>query len=532
METLPIVRKEEFQYIPQYSLNEFVLPVVVGIFVFAIGSVPYIYGYSIANEERVFTGLVGKGTAGTNGYLMFLRQTIEGEKWHRNQCTPEKINKPYINIEWWILGRIARVLNLSPIQFFHLDRFFAVLLFALSLYFLLVATLSSVLQRIFCFFLIVFGSGFGWVLWMLNHYLDINLPLSWDVEGTQIFGYLVNKPHFIRGFGLAILMYSMLIRGFQTGKPGYFLVGGIVALLHSFMRPFLIPESYAVCFLFPLFYCWRLRNWESKWFVLSSLPAIISLPGVLYYVWLTITDPLGMKGWSEYHQFLGKPGFLIEYVFGVGWTFLLLIPFFFYIVKRCVEKVSYLIIFTWLMIAWLVCNLYPYWKVGQESGLYAFLVVPPILTVIGPYKWLLDMLNSLRWRGVDFLKTRGLILLASILILGSLPSSAYVYTNMFTSLKYGHPLWTYYMSRGTFNALNWLKAKASRDAVVIASFRTSQFIFANTNCKSVTGHFMLTREFVKKDEEVKRFYVEADNIDFQRYLIRKYNIEYILARTV
>lgn len=522
---------KNFTYCPPISKQEFLFPLILGIVVCIIGTFPYLYGKYLEPEKGVFMGMVGRGTAGSFGYIMFQRQAWEGKWWLTNQCTPNSPSNLYFNVEWWLLGSIARLLNISVIEFFHVDRCFSVFIFLFALYYFLALIFDSIYQRRFVLLLITVGSGLGWLVWLLNRYLHLSLPLSWDMEGVQIFSYLVCKPHFIRSFTLAILMYAFLIRGIQTGKTKHFVFCGIMALLHSLMRPYLIPESYIMFALIPILFCVIQKKFEWRWFYLCVIPAVIHAPAILYYLWMSITDALGMSGWSENYQFMGKPGFLIEYILGIGWTWLICMVFFTYLLRKCQERISFLVIFAWLMVAWGICNLYPYWKAGQESGLYAFMIVPPILIVIGPYQWINDYIAQrtptknkiLRFVSILFSQK---LLLATLIILISIPTTIFVYYSMFRNLKYGHPQWAYFLSVDENSALEYLKGNGKEEDVVMASPKTSQFIFAFTPCRTITGHYMLSKDYAPKTEDVYRFYTSGDLYTMEE-IIRKYKVKYI-----
>lgn len=524
---------KNFTYCPPISKKEFWFPLVLGIIICIVGSFPYIYGKSLENEKGIFMGMVGRGTAGSFGYIMFQRQAWEGKWWFTNQCTPDSPNNSYFNIEWWLLGSLARIASLSVLEFFHVDRCFSIFLFLFSIYYFLALILDTIPQRRFVLLLITTGSGLGWLLRCLNSMFYLSLPLSWDMEGIQILSYLICKPHFIRSITLAVLMYTFLIRGFQTGKVIFFILCGIMALLHSLMRPYLIPESYIMFILIPLLFCIMKKKLEWKWFRLCAIPAIIHFPAILYYFWVSLSDALGMSGWAENHQFMGKPGFLIEYILGIGWTWLVCMIFFIYLVRKCQERISFLVILMWILVAWGICNLYPYWKPGQESGLYAFIIAPPILTIIGPYQWISNYFtqnNAIRNKIFHFLLFlfSQKLLLATLIILISIPTTAFVYYSMFRDLKYGHPQWSYFLSRDAHYALEYLIKNGKENDVVIASPKTSPFIFALTPCRTVTGHFMLTKDYVKKTEDVVRFFKHTQ-LPVQEEILQKYRVRYIFV---
>ncbi|MCX8065763.1 MAG: hypothetical protein N3G21_11440 [Candidatus Hydrogenedentes bacterium] len=519
-------QKDEFHIAPVYSSKEYFLPILVGVLVIIIGSFPYIYGYYIAGNEKVFMGMVGRGTHASFGYIMFQRQALEGKTFLRNQCTPEPLGSRYFNPEWWIMGRLASWCNISLIQLHHIDRILSVLLFVITVYYLLSVTLETFSQRAFVFLLIVFGSGFGWVIWTFNYFFKTGYPISWDIQGVQVFGYLINKPHFIRAFVFATLMYAWLIRGFQSSYLIYFLLSGFAGFVHIIIRPYYIPETFILYLILPPIHFWVTKKTDKRILLYSIIAIALHIPAFAYYAWFAIDDPLGMRGWSVKDHFLGKPGMLIEYVMGIGWTFLLCIFFIHYIVRQCKKRLTILMIFVWALVSWGVCNLYPYWKLGHEGGLNVFWVAMPILTIFGPWTWLKEFISKTEKLQILF-SNKVLFVGGLLLILLSTPSSIYVYANMFTSLRNGHPLWTYYATKDLYDSFQWLNENTEEDSVVLATQRTSQLVFAWTHCKTVTGSFILTINFGQKDAEVNRFYTESDCESFSKNLLEKYRVKYV-----
>lgn len=517
----------KFHQIPSYRYKEYWFPVLNALLICILGSFPYLYGYYIAGEDKVFMGMVGRGTHASFGYLMFQRQAMEGNFGLRNQCTPEKLPSSYFNIEWWLMGRLAYWSGLSLIQIHHLDRIFSVFLLLIIGYYFLCVVLETLPLRIFTFLLIIYGSGMGWMIWVINRILNTAYPYTWDIQGVQVFGYLINKPHFIRAFAVATLMYAYLIRGYQTRKFKYFLLSGIAGLIHLVIRPHYGLETLIIYFFLPIIYFYITEKYDYNLYLYSFVAGIIHFPAFVYYGWFALEDPLGMRGWSIKADYLGKPGFLIEYAIGIGWTFILVLLLIPYILKRAKENLNYFMTFAWLFITWFICNLYPYWKLGQEAGFHVFYVGSPVLAITTVSDWIKEKLSVKekffglrnRWPHVG---------LCTLLMFFSLPTTVYVYANMFTSLKNGHPVWAYTLSKDAYDALLWLNENAQKDAIVLATDKTSQFIFAFTNCRTVTGNFTLTINFFQKDTEVRRFFSEIDCESFQRRLIEKYKVDFVI----
>ncbi len=59
-----------------------------------------------------------------------------------------------------------------------------------------------------------------------------------------------------------------------------------------------------------------------------------------------------------------------------------------------------------------------------------------------------------------------------------------------------------------------------------SDFSPSANVLLNiVNCKTVTGHFMLTKNYVQKNGDVIRFYSETSNKELQREILRRYNVD-------
>ncbi len=505
----------------EHRLREYVFPSVLGLVIIAVGSLPYLYGYATAPPGQRFMGFVGRGTPGANGYLMLARQARDGAHLMENKVTPEPLPRTYFNLEWWLFGKASRWTGLSLMAVFHVGRALTVLGFCLAVYYLAALCLGSVFERRLAVLLICLGSGFGWILWCANHGLGLWLIPSRDLNGVSVPGYLINKPHFIRAGIFAALKYAFLLAGARSGKRRYFVLSGLSALAHSSIRPYHIPETYLVYALFPVLLNWREGRWSWGRFKNYALAGAVHLPAVAFFGYLAVAQTLGMSGWER------KPGFLIEYVLWLGWPFLLFcvaLPW--YLRVREAHDAT-LLLTLWIVLAWLICNAYPYWGAGQEAAFYSFHIVPPILAVAGPLRWAREWLEKRRGHPL-VLPPLGSAAVAAVLVVVSMPSTALVYAEMSSRLHTGHREWTYHLSEDTYQALCWLEEHGEPNTVVLASHDTSQFVPRIARNKVVTGHDMLTANYRQKNEWVRRFYGEANDGAFKRDLVARYAIRYVV----
>lgn len=505
---------------PRARLGEYLFPGLLALFCVLAGTMPYLYAYWTAPAGEVFMGFVGRGTPGANGYFMLARQAQEGYHLMENLATPEPLPRNYFNFEWWLTGKASAWTGLSPEAVFHVDRILSVFGFALAAYYLASLSIASVFWRRIAVSIICLGSGFGWLIVLANG-LGLDLEISRDLKGVQVFGYLVNKPHFIRAGIFAMLTYGFVVEGLRRKQLRWFLLSGFAALCHSSIRPYHIIELHVIYAAIPIMLAWRDQDWRLRRFLPFVAAGAVHAPAVAYYMLYMYLGSLGMSGWKR------VPGFLLEYVLWLSWPFLVLvatIPFF---LRLRGQRIDVLMLSTWIVTAWLICNLYPYWGAGQEAAFYAFHIVPAILVLAGPMLWVANWLHGFpaiaaRWKASYRLPV------ALALVALSLPSSAYVYRDMFTSLHRDHPHWTFYLPESVYDALHWIEAELPSNNVILASHDTSQFIPRFSHNKVVTGHDMLTANYDEKNWIVARFYGQAGDLDFKWQTVRRFNVGYVV----
>ncbi|MCC6143758.1 MAG: hypothetical protein IT368_08115, partial [Candidatus Hydrogenedentes bacterium] len=187
--------------------REFLFPFLLALAFIAVGSLPYWYGYATAHDDEVFMGFVGRGTPGAQGYLMLAQQVMGDRQLMENKMTNEPLPRTYVNVEFWLYGKFAKYTGLGLMGTFHAWRALTAIAYLCIIYFLAALGLPTVFLRRTALLLIALGSGLGWIIWCINVMTPLDLPLPLDLNGVAISGYLMNKPHFIRGGLFAALQY-------------------------------------------------------------------------------------------------------------------------------------------------------------------------------------------------------------------------------------------------------------------------------------------------------------------------------------
>ena len=518
---------------------------MLSLFFVVIGSLPYLYGYWVASPESVFMGLVGKGAANGQGYLMFARQVQDGHHLLQNRLTPEPLPQSYFSLEWWIFGQFARWTGLSLMATFHVGRAVGVFMFVFGAYYLAAQCLATRFQRRLSLALIVFSAGLGWLPYLASYALDtiypnaVSLPVQWvgglpfpstvfplarDLAGINIFGYLTNNPHFIRSGALAILKYAFLIKGERTGQTRYFALCGVFAFCEAHFRPYAMPETYLVLAIFGLLCAMKEGRLSRQRVFNYGLAGALLAPAVLYYAWIMFGNVLGVSGWERPSQFLGG------YFAWFGIPMILAFLGFLGIAHYRRMRMPSILLMIWILVALMISQAYPLINYGDESAFYTFAVAPHILIVAGILRQMARSIRRSRiasWLHFDLrsrrTKQRAAIALVAICSI----SSPIVYARMFTLLQSLSP--PFYLPVDLVQSFEWLDRNAGTGDVILANPEISPFIVRCTDGRACTGHDMITTDFEHKNAMVHRFFATAGDDEFKRGMIDTFRVKYILV---
>lgn len=401
--------------------QNYTLVVILAVIFIAVSSLPYIYAHIRFCPGWDFMGLIGRDLHGGNMYFMYARQSKDGFNLFQNQLTPELLPRTFFDLEWWLFGRFARWFGLSLIVVFHIDRVLTVLFFFVAAFFLIAQCLPGRRERIFALILMIFGAGLGWLPWSAAKLMGEPPPFLRDIDGVTIFGYLINKPHFIRVAGLIALSYAFLLVGNRTKQMRYYVYSGLCAFCHASIRPYGIPEFYGVCAVMPVLLSFKKGEWSFSTFLPYGVAAAVPLPMVAYYAYLWYAAPLGVL------EIELRPLYFIDYFFWAGVALVVIFFRFESFVHLSQKSVPTLLLTLWFLTAFLIAQSYPYYKSGEE-GFFAMVLVPAILATSGPL------------RKLALSKRRTLVI--AFLFFCSI-SSVIVYGKMFTQLKGCPPPTTY-----------------------------------------------------------------------------------------
>jgi len=144
------------------------LPLLTGLALAAVTTLPYLYGYLAQPHGQVFMGFFYLGDD-ANTYLAKMRQGWEGAWSWTNRYTTESSPSAYLFMFWIVLGHIAAVTHLPLIAVFQLARVGAAFALMGAGWFCIGHFIADHTARRFAFFFFAFGLGMGYVIQALGH---------------------------------------------------------------------------------------------------------------------------------------------------------------------------------------------------------------------------------------------------------------------------------------------------------------------------------------------------------------------------
>jgi hypothetical protein len=493
---------------------------------FCLSCGPYLYGYISAPPGKKFVGLVGWDVAGSYMYFMWERQTAEGDFLLENRLTPEKHAPFYFNLEWLLLGRMIKYTGLSMIAGFHLERFLTMLAAFAILYYLLTCFFDHRRERRLVFLWIISTSGLGWIFWLLQDLGGLSWSIRvWDIEGVNLFGYLINKPHVIRSLAMICLSYALLLKGEQTQRRVYFILAGLSILVQGFIRPYDLPTAFLLLVLFPTLICIREGRFSKARFLNYFLAALTAAPIYFYYILLHLLSVL-----KDSFRAVDFPAFTpLELVTWLGIPLLLMVASFDGLRRWRNWSVSELFLYLWYAIVLGLIYAYPIIPWGMESAGLCYIAAPIVAGIFLFRDVIPRVVATTPWQGISsrfHVTGSGLAALAFVpVIVLSLPSNVVLTARLFHTLaNHSRP---YYIPTDVADAFQWLEHHAQPRDLVLSHPGNGYHLPADAGVRAFVGHGHFTINYQQKVEQMLYFYNAAASEPFRKELLKKYGIDYV-----
>lgn len=500
----------------------FVAGVTVALLV--VTSIPYAYGYLSCPPDKWFSGVV-YNMHDTGQYLSWMREA--GTSFMTdNKLTAEPNARVFVNLHWWIPGRLAHIFGLTLSQVYQLFRLVAVPLLTVITYAFCATLFSSRRKRRFAFLLSTFTSGLGWV-WVVVKYITGELYFPHDVYTTpgNAFWVILASPHlaFAAALTLGVLLLALL--SVQRRRFSYALAAAGAALFLGLGHVYDLVTVWAVLVLFGLLLVLR-DGWSWRIFFSLALVVLVSAPAALYWGWVSSdAHPAWQQALAQYDNlgaFTPDPAHLVILL---GVTFLLAMATFDGLVPLRDRMDSRLLIKSWFVIVPLLVYLPLHFQIMLLTG---YNLPIAVLATVGLFDHVLPWLRARasgcrlrRWLTTERLNR---VVPTLLLLVVSVTNLYLLAWRVFDLHRHEYP---FYLYRDEVAAMRWLEERTPADEVVLSAFAVGHFIPGLTGDRAFLGNGVMTLDFNRKRELVEAFFDPATPESKRRALTREYDIHYL-----
>lgn len=506
------------------SEKRFLFLITIGLLL--VTSIPYVYGYLTTPPDQWFSGVV-YNVHDTAQYFSWMRESGRA-LFIENKLTSEPNEPIYLNLHWWIPGRLAAILGLSLPQVYQLFRLFSVLLAVVAGYAFCARLFTDRARRRFAFLLMTLTSGLGWV-WVVKKYLlhhpEVDFPRDVYTLAGNSFWVMMGAPHLTFALALTLLVLALALEGHRQRRFAISLGAGFLAFFLGMGHIYDLVTVWAVLGVFGLLVtlrdCW---SWRTFWRLFVVV--LLSAPTALYWGWVSSdANPMWKQALAQYDNlgvFTPDPPHLILLL---GLTFIIALTTFKGIVPLQEQSDQQLFIKSWFGVTLLLVYLPLRFRIMLLTG---YQLPMATLATIGLFDhilpWLQERLpaNQLghylsrerlgRWVPVLFL-------------LAVIPTNLYLLGWRVIDLnRHDYP---FYLYRDDVAALRWLEEHTDPSDVVLSSFTIGHYVPGLAGNKAFLSNAVMTMDSHRKEAMVGDFFDPATSDDERRALIHKYGIRYI-----
>ncbi len=496
------------------------------LFVLVITSLPYLFGYLTTPHDKQFMGLM-LDVPDHLQYFSWMRE-LSHANLAANKLTPEPNQPVFFNLLWWTMGRLGQALGWGYAGMYQLLRVVATTLFLLLTYRVCSWFLDDRLSRRTAFLLVVFTSGFGWMLVLLKYTVtkgQLLFPLDLFVAEGNTFLDILGYPHFIAA-ALYVVIFDLVLRGQVKQDWRYPIAAGLIAFILGWQHAYDLVIIYGVLFTYTALSCLRDRSLPRFLIVSGFIIGGISVWPALYSVILTSSDPIWAKVLAQFANagvytpnllhlpILLGPAFLLAL-----WTALRGSPW-----RLKLLSNNALFLQAWFWTIFFLIYLPVDYQIHMLNG---WQIPIAILAVQGLFRygvpWVQSVAHDRQWRWSD-IEIRKALAIALVTII--LPTNLYLLAWRFVDLqRHDYP---YYLYKDEIAAFTWLDAHVQPDDVVLSSLTTGQYIPAMTGAHAFLAHWAQTVSFFTKSDMVNHFFASETKASERRQIVNQFDVQYVL----
>jgi hypothetical protein len=499
----------------QLDRREWMAVVVVAVLVTGLLQTPYWLGYTWARPGTAFTGIL-MNPEDTQSYFAKMLQGYEGAWLYTIPFTTEDHSPAFVGGFYLLLGHVARGLGLSLDTMWHVARIVADLLLFITTFAFVAMFLGERRVRWTAYLLALFGSGLGWVLFLLNQTDWLGaFPVDFKMPEAHLFFTALTFPHV--AFGVVLIIVSAVAIMGMSQSFWWAIVAGIVNLALAIAYPFLIYLVLVIGILYFTVLVYRAKRflWRDaiRFVIAYSIPA----PLVLYYAATLASNPV-YHAWDAQSITLSPP--IPHYLVAYGvMLWLALVAH---------KRSAHSILWVWGIAAALLV----YAPLNPQRRFVEGVHVPlAILATAGWFDFVLPRLAQTQIFQTIARRPRYSVaglerLLTAAFLAGMSLSNVYIIASVCvtTTIQQPYPL---FRSRDEIAGVEWLRANTARTDIVLSAYETGNYIAAHAGNRVVIGHWAETVDWERKMKEVDRFYSATTDDGWRIALLREYRIAYV-----
>ena len=499
--------------------KNFALIAWVSLALLALTSLPAIAALFFAKVHGfVWTGRIHLSPGDLAVYLSSIAQAAHGRFFLENLATTEHL-VAVPNIIWSIGGLLTHF-GLTSLGAYHALRVILIPIFVLVSWKALQHFVRERHSQITAFLLFHFCSGFGvFAAVFLQATTSASGTYQWPtdiwVAESNAFLSMMYSPHFIASWTLLIASLWILSKAFASARLRDAILSGTLALLLFQFHPFYVPTLYAVGAVWCAYAILR-GGGMRKLLSCYALFVAISLPAVVYYVWLTkfTLNSITMLGqnilWTPSPVFVlcGFGGFMLLALFGHEGA------------QRSGGDST---------------------RRANELALWAIVTIILLYIPLGFQRRLLEGLQfplaalsgiaivTVRDRWPKFTGYRAHIAVVFTIILFLfifVPSTLYSIITpikIFSTAKFQDE---FFFSQDKNAALTWIRKNSPRDSLFLSDPDTGNDILGWGERAVYAGHWAATIDIARKKKEVAAFFHDM-NVEERAAFLRRNTISYV-----
>jgi hypothetical protein len=500
---------------------EWKIAIAVAILTTIILSIPYLLGYTLANPSTEYMGIV-MNPEDSGSYFAKMLEGYDGNWLYTIPFTSEEHSPEFVGGFYIALGHLARFLGLPIISMWHISRIASDLILFLVIFDFIGIFLPDALARWVGYLLALFGSGLGWLLFVLNqpNWLG-ETPVDFKMPESHIFFTALTFPHVAIGIALILLSFRFSLRTYDVRPRPWVsaILAGIANLLLAIVYPFMIFSVLLTNSIYWLYRTSISRRPMVPETMALAISALIPAPLLLYYALTLATNPI-FRAWETQSITLSPP--LPHYLLAFGPMLLLavLTP------KR--EHAGMAFLWCWVFaVALLVCAPLNAQRRFVEGIHVALAILASAGLVHSVLPWL-ERTRAFSWLatlpGYSVVGLRRLTI-ASLLFLMSI-SNFYILasTSITASIQ---PIYPLFRLRSETDAVDWLRSNTARSDIVLGAYETGNLIAARAGNHVVLGHWAETADWAEKVKEIDEFYRGSLSQDSQSDFLARYKVSYV-----